>query len=297
MDRLEAMTTLLAVVETGSLSAGSRKLGMPLATVSRKVAELEAYLRTRLLNRTSRRVSLTDAGQSYVASCTRILADIEEAEHAAMGEYRAPRGSLAITAPVVFGRLHVLPVALEFLEAYPDIDIQMTLADRVFNLLEEHVDLAVRIGALPDTRLIAARLGRVRMVTCASTAYLAARGTPQTPADLAGHDCVTFAGLMPSTAWTFNGPASELTVRVHSRLSVNTAEAAIDAAVASVGITRLLSYQIASAVRGGVLETVLHDFEPEAWPVSLVHSGQPHLPLKVRVFLDFAAQRLRARLA
>ena len=296
MDRLEAMSTLMAAVETGSLSAASRKLGMPLATVSRKVAELEAYLRTRLLNRTSRRLTLTDAGQSYVASCSRILAEIEEAEHTAMGEFRSPRGSLAITAPVVFGRRHVLPVALEFLETYPEIDIQMTLADRVFNLLEEHVNLALRIGALPDSRLIAARLGAVRLVTCASPAYFAERGTPEKPSDLALHDCVTFTGLMSSGVWNFRSGKSELTIPIRSRVSVNTAEAAIDAAIASVGVTRVLSYQVAGAVRAGSLAIALRDFELEPWPVSLVHSGQSLLPLKVRAFLDFAAPRLRARL-
>ena len=295
MDRLEAMSTLMAAVETGSLSAASRKLGMPLATVSRKVADLETYLRTRLLNRTSRRLTLTDAGQSYVAACSRILAEIEEAEHMAMGEYRSPRGSLAITAPVVFGRLHVLPVVLEFLQTYPEIDVQMTLADRVFNLLDEHVDLALRIGALPDSSLVAAKLGAVRLVTCASPAYFAARGTPEKPSDLALHDCVTFTGLMPSRTWSFSSGKSELTISIRSRVSANTAEAAIDAAIASVGVTRVLSYQVADAVRAGSLEIVLRDFEPEPWPVSLVHSGQPLLPLKVRAFLDFATPRLKAR--
>ena len=296
MDRLEAMSTLMAAVETGSLSAASRKLGVPLATVSRKVAALEAYLRTRLLNRTSRRLTLTDSGKSYVAACSRILAEVEEAEHTAMGEYRSPRGSLAITAPVVFGRLHVLPVALEFLATYPDIDIQVTLADRVFNLLEEHIDLALRIGALPDSRLIAARLGAVRLVTCASPAYFAAHGTPKAPSDLARHGCVTFTGLMSSGAWNFRSGKSETTVPIRSRVSANTAEAAIDAAMASAGVTRVLSYQVAGAVRAGSLAIVLQDFEPEPWPVSLVHSGQSLLPLKVRAFLDFATPRLRARL-
>src|SRR5262245_58124627 len=149
MDRLESMSTLLAAVEAGSLSAAARKLGMPLATVSRKVSELEAHLRTRLVTRSSRRLTLTDAGRSYVAACKQILEEIDEAERAASGEYSAPRGDLAVTAPIVFGRLHVLPVVMEFLQAYPDIDIRLTLADRVINLVEDHVDLAVRIGELP----------------------------------------------------------------------------------------------------------------------------------------------------
>ena len=296
MDRLAAMATLMAAVETGSLSGASRKLGMPLATVSRKVAELESYLRTRLVNRTSRRLTLTDAGQSYVADCGRILADIEEAEHTAMGEYRTPRGSLTMTAPVVFGRLHVLPVVVEFLKTYPDIDVQLTLADRVFNLLEDHVDLALRIGALPDSRLIAARLGAVRLVTCGSPTYFAERGAPEKPSDLALHDCVTFTGLMPSDAWNFRSGKAEVSVPIRSRVSVNTAEAAIAAAIASAGVTRVLSYQVADAVRTNSLVVVLRDFEEPARPVSLVHAGQSLLPLKTRAFLDFATPRLSARL-
>src|SRR6202048_4921745 len=174
MDRLEAMSALLAAVEAGSLSGASRKLGMPLATVSRKVSELEAHLRTRLVTRTSRRLALTDAGRSYVAACKRILEDIAEAERAAAGEYSAPRGDLIITAPIVFGRVHVLPVAIEFLKAYPDIDIRVVLADRVVNLQKDDVDLAVRIGELPDSSLIATRVGATRHVICGSPAYFAA---------------------------------------------------------------------------------------------------------------------------
>src|SRR4029453_13957177 len=171
MDRLAAMTTLLAAVEGGSLSAASRKLGMPLATVSRKVSELEAHLRTRLLHRTSRRLTLTDAGEAYVAACKRILEDIGEAERAAAGEYMAPRGDLTVTAPIVFGRLHVLPVVIEFLKTYPDIDIRVALADRVVNLREDDIALAIRIGDLPDSSLVATRVGAIRRVVCGSPAY------------------------------------------------------------------------------------------------------------------------------
>ena len=295
MDRLEAMSTLLAAVEAGSLSAASRKLGMPLATVSRKVSELEAHLRTRLLNRTSRRLILTEAGRSYVAACRRILDDISAAERAAAGEYMSPRGELIITAPVVFGRLHVLPVVVEFLKAYAEIDIRLVLADRVVNLQEDHVDLAVRIGALPDSSLIATRVGAIGRVVCGSPAYFAERGTPTTPADLAAHDCITFGGLTASDVWTFTSGKSEIAVTVRSRLVVNTAEAAIDAAAAGLGITRVLSYQVADAVERGALVLALLAFEPSAEPVSLVYAGQGLLPLKLRAFLDFAAPRLKAR--
>jgi len=297
MDRLESMSTLLATVEAGSLSAASRKLGMPLATVSRKVAELEAHLRTRLLHRTGRRLTLTDAGRAYVAACRRILDDIDAAERAAAGEYSAPRGDLIIAAPIVFGRLHVLPVALEFLKAYPDIDIRLSLADHVVSLHEDRIDLALRIGELPDSSLVAARIGEIRRVVCASPRYFAERGTPKRPEDLDVHHCITFEGLTSPDVWTFAVGKAAKSVAIHSRLVVNTAEAAIDAAVAAVGITRVLAYQAARALRDGALAIALKEFEPKPVPVNLVHPGEPMLPLKVRAFLDFAAPRLKTRLA
>lgn len=297
MDRLESMSTLVAAVEAGSLSAASRKLGMPLATVSRKVSELEAHLRTRLVNRTSRRLTLTDAGRSYVAACKRILDDIGEAERAATGEYVAPRGDLIVTAPIVFGRLHVLPVAIEFLKAYPEIDIRLALSDRVVNLHEDEVDLAIRIGELPDSSLLATRVGAIRRVVCGSPDYFAARGAPKRPEELSRHDCITFHGLTSPDRWQFEQGKSTVSVPIHSRLIVNTAEAAIDAAIASVGVTRVLCYQVADALRAGTLVLVLQEFEPAPWPVSLVYAGQGLLPLKLRAFIDFAAPRLKARLA
>lgn len=297
MDRFDSMSILLAVVETGSLSAAARRLNTPLTTVSRKVAELETHLKTRLLNRSSRRIALTDTGRSYVAACKRILEDLGEAERAASGEYSAPRGDLMITAPVVFGRLHVLPIVIDFLRAFPDINIRMGLADRIVNILEEPVDLAVRIGHLPDSSLVARRVGAIRRVICASPAYLAERGTPKEPADLGAHDCITFEGMTAPEAWTFAIGTSETVVAIRSRLVVNTAEAAIDAATAGVGITRVLSYQVASALRDGALVLALEAFEPAPLPVNLVHVGQRLLPLKLRAFLDFATPRLKAVLA
>jgi DNA-binding transcriptional LysR family regulator len=290
------MSTLLAAVEAGSLSAASRRLGMPLATVSRKVSELEAHLRTKLINRTSRRFTLTDAGRSYVTGCKRILEDLDEIERAAAGEYAAPRGDLVITAPIVFGRLHVLPVVAEFLRVYPDIDIRIVLADRVMNLHEDEVDVAVRIGELPDSSLIATRVGTIRQIVCGSPDYFAAKGTPKSPEELRHHNCVTFDGLMSPTGWKFVVDGSLVTVTVHSRLVVNTAEAAIDAATMSLGVTRVLSYQAADVMRLGRLALALEEFEPAPWPVSLVYAGQGLLPLKVRAFLDFAAPRLKAHL-
>jgi DNA-binding transcriptional LysR family regulator len=295
MDRFDAMAVLVTAVDAGSLSAGGRRLGMPLATVSRKISELEARLGTRLLTRTSRKLALTDAGQAYLAACRRILEEVSEAERAAAGEYSLPRGELAITAPIVFGRLHVLPVIAEFLAAYPDIDVRLALTDRSVNLLEDPLDLAVRIGALPDSSLVATRVGTVRRVTCGSPDYFARRGRPVAPADLAGHDCISFEGLAAAHAWTYATSKMELSVPVRSRLVLNAADAAVAAALAGVGIARLLSYQVAQHTRSGALALILEAFEPPAWPVHLVYTGQGRVPLKLRAFLDFAAPRLKAR--
>jgi len=296
VDRLDAMSVLLAVVDAGSLSAASRRLGTPLTTVSRKVSDLEAHLGTTLLTRTSRKVTLTQAGRSYVAACRRILEDIGEAERAASGEYSAPKGNLVLTAPIVFGRLHVLPVVTAFLKAYAEIDVRMLLTDRVINLFDDHVDVALRIGELPDSSLMATRVGAIRRVLCASPAYLTARGTPTSPPDLVAHDCITFEGLTSPQTWNFRFGSAEQPVRVHSRLVVNTAEAAVDAAIAGLGLTSVLSYQAAEARRAGKLVVLLRNFESEPSPVSLVYAGQGLLPVKTRAFLDFAAERLKTRL-
>ncbi len=235
LDRLHAMSLLLEAVEAGSLSAAGRRLGMPLATVSRKISELEAHLGTRLFHRSRRQLMLTEAGRSYSVACKRILEDVEEAERAASGEYRAPKGDLTITTPIVFGRLHVLPVVMDFLQAFPDIDIRIVQADRVVDLLEEPIDLAVRIGELPDSSLVAIRVGSIRRVLCGSPAYFAERGTPKSPGELGGHDCVTFEGVASPSSWSFAIGGVDASVAIHSRLIVNTAEAAIDAAMAGFG--------------------------------------------------------------
>jgi DNA-binding transcriptional LysR family regulator len=297
MDRLEAMSIFVAAIEAGSLSAAGRRLGMPLATVSRKVSELEGHLHTRLLKRSSRGLSLTDAGQSYAAAVRRILDAVEDAELGASGEYCAPQGELVVSAPILFGRLHLLPVAVEFLEAYPDIDMRFVFLDRFVNLLDEHIDLALRIGELPDSTLRATRVGSIRRIVCASPRYLAGRGTPKTPAELRDHDCVTFEGFAGSGTWIFGTAKKAAAVVIRSRLVVNTPEAAVDAAVAGLGLTRVLSYQAALALRAGALKVALRSFEPAPWPVSLVYAAGRLLPLKVRAFIDFAAPRLKAALA
>ena len=296
MDRLDAMAVFLAAVETGSLSAAGRKLDMPLATVSRKLADLETHLRARLLNRSTRKLTLTDAGRDYVASCKRILEDVSEAERTASGEFSEPRGDLVIAAPIVFGRLHVLPVITAFLTVYPYVDVRLVLGDRVVNLMEDHVDLAVRIGELPDSRMTATRVGAVRRVVCGSPAYFAQHGTPTMPGDLRAHTCISFDALSSAHLWRFARDGAETTVPVHSRLVVNTAEAAIDAAITGVGITRVISYQVADALRAGSLQLALRDYETAPAPVSLLFDGQRRLPLKLRAFLDYAAPRLRDRL-
>ena len=299
MDRFEAMSLLVGVVEAGSLTAASRKIGVPLPTVSRKISDLEAHLNVRLLTRSTRRLVLTDAGAAYVAASKRILDEVGEAERAASGAYAAPRGDLVITAPIVFGRLHVLPVIIDFLIQWPEINVRLILSDRNLHLIDDHIDMAVRIGPLAERAVAAMKVGSVRQVVCGSPAYFAAHGTPKRPEDLSRLSAVTFDPFSSAEDWIFPGPKSkrELRVPMRSRLSVNTAEAAIDAAAAGLGVTRVLSYQVAQAVLDGRVEIVLAEREPAPAPVSLIHSAQGLMPLRARMLLDFAAPRLRARLA
>src|ERR1700733_14826519 len=232
MDRFDAMSLLISVVEGGSLSAASRKLGVPLPTVSRKISDLEAHLNTRLLTRSTRKLALTDSGAAYVAAARRILDEVREAERAALGEHAAPRGDLVITAPVVFGRLHVLPVIAEFLSQWPEINVRLVLVDRNLDLIDDHIDIAVRIGALADSAWVATRVGAVRSVVCSSPAYFAANGVRKRPEDLSALAAVTFEPFSPSLHWVFRDPKSklELPASVRSRLTVNSAESAIDGA-------------------------------------------------------------------
>jgi DNA-binding transcriptional LysR family regulator len=299
MDRFEAMSILVAVAEAGSLTAAGRRLNMPLPTVSRKLADLEAHLGARLLARSTRKLALTDIGRDYLAASKRILGEMAEAEQAAKGEHTAPRGELVIAAPIVFGRLHVLPIVNAFLASYPEIRVRLVLSDRNAHLLEDHVDLAVRIGVLADSSMIAARVGTLGWVVCASPDFLARHGTPRLPQDLANLPCITFDMFGASAPWVFGGgeEGGATSVMVSSRLSVNTAEAAVDSAVAGIGLTRVISYQAARAVGDGVLNVVLDAFAPPRVPVYLLHAAQGALPLKIRSFMDFAAPRLRAALA
>ena len=297
MDRFEAMSVLLAVVEAGSLSAGARHLRAPLATVSRKVAELEQHLGTRLVVRTSRRLALTDAGRSFVAASRRILGELEEAEREAAGEYSAARGALHVTAPVAFGQRHLLPIALAFLAEQPQINLRLMLADQQISLADEHIDVALRIGHLADSGLIATRVGAVRRVICASPAYLARRGVPRRPEDLAEHDGISFQGFATAPEWRYRRDSAAFTVEPRAKLAVNTTEAAIQAALADLGIIRVLSYQVADELRSGRLQVLLPEFAPEPLPVSLIYLEAELLPLKVRCFVDWTVPRLRARMA
>lgn len=297
MDRFDALRTLIAAVDGGSLSAAARSLGMPLPTVSRKISELEAHLGTQLLMRTSRKLLLTDAGAGFVAASRRVMAELEEAERSASGEYRAPRGDLLITAPINFGKLHIVPIVLEFLNAYPEVNVRLVLLDHVIDLIDNHVDVAARIGRLPDSNLVALRVGEIRWISCASSEYLARHGTPGTPLELVDHDCLAFEGLQASRSWSFGAGPNNGPVVIRPRFAVNTADALIEAAAAGFGVARMMSYQAAAALRDGRLVSILRNYVPEPIPVHLVHTGPPLLPLKLRAFLDFAAPRLKAALA
>lgn len=293
MDRFGAMNVFVAVVAAGSFSAGSRELRMPLPTVSRRVGELEAHLGAKLLVRGTRKLALTEAGEAYLAACRQILDSVADAERGAAGEYNSPQGDLVVTAPITFGRLHVVPVAADFLAEYAHVDLRLVLSDRPLNLVDDHLDLAIRVGELPESSLVATRIGAVRGVMCASPGYLKRRGTPKRPDDLGSHDCVSFSALGSADSWRFPGGEE---MRVRSRLVASTAEAALDAAIRGVGLTRLLSYQVADAVKAGQLTIVLRKFEAAALPVHLVYARQRRTSGKLRAFLEFAAPRLRARL-
>lgn len=292
------MSVFAAIVDGGSLSAAGRCLNVPLATVSRKLVDLETHLKTRLITRSTRKLVLTDAGRDYLAACRQILEQVEEAERAAAGAYAQVKGQLVVAAPIVFGHLHLVPVAAAFLERHPEVDIQLRLGDRNVNLIEEHVDVALRIGALPDSSLVATQVGAIRRVVCASPDYLERFGSPRSLDELAAHRGITFDGLEAATAWTFGADGGEKRqVPVHSRMTVSTADAAIAAAALGLGLTRVLSYQVADALRDGRLVRLLVDHEPPAVPASLIYPGQGRLPMKTRAFIDFATGLLRNRLS
>jgi DNA-binding transcriptional LysR family regulator len=293
MDRLDDVTVFLAVAENGSFAQAARRLGRSPAVVTRAVANLETRLGVRLLNRTTRAVSLTDVGQRFRAGAARVLADFDEIEREAAGQGNAPRGELAVTAPILFGRMHVLPVVTAFLAQYSDVSVRLIMLDRSIDLIEEGVDVAIRIGVLRDSSAIATSVGALPSVVVAAPSYLERKGTPAAPSDLAAHDVVVFSNLWGVERWTF---ADGVSVAIKPRLVVTTAEAAIDAAKAGFGITRVLGYQVADTLADGSLVRLLRAHEVEPWPVHLLYPSGRHPAPKLRAFIDYAGPRLRQRL-
>jgi DNA-binding transcriptional LysR family regulator len=299
LDRIDAWTTFAAVAEGRSFAAAARRLGRSPAAVTRAVAALEERLGARLLNRTTRSVALTDVGARALEAARRALAGFEELEGAAAAtERQEPHGRLGVTAPVVFGRLHVLPVVQAFVRDHLAATVQLLLLDRVVSLVDEGLDVAIRIGRLPDSSLRAIRVGRVRRGVYASPRYLRENGTPRTPQALARHECVACTGVTPvPDRWTFERDGRGFVVPVSSRLVVNTAEAAIDAALAGLGPTCVLSYQVDAHVRAGRLERILGPFEPPPMPVQVVIPAGRYVTPIVRAFVERAVEALRAMLA
>jgi DNA-binding transcriptional LysR family regulator len=294
MDRLQAMTTFVAVVDSGGFASAARKLNLSPPVVTRAVAELEERLGLRLLTRTTRVVRVTDAGARFAEDCRRILAEIDAAETAATGTHATPRGTLTLTAPVLFGQLYVTPILVRYLQRFPEVDAQCLFLDRVVNVVEEGIDVAVRIGELPDSSLQATRVGRVRRVLVAAPAYLQAHGVPRRPEDLAGHTIAAASGVNPVSEWRFSDAGKPLLQRLQPRLRTTTNDSAVAAAVAGLGITRLLSYQVAALVAAGQLQVVLEDFETAPLPVHVVHHEGRRATQKVRSFIDLAVETLRA---
>jgi DNA-binding transcriptional LysR family regulator len=298
VDRLEAMSIVLLTIEKGSLTGAAKALNMSLPTVSRKVTELEAHLGTKLLQRSTRQLTLTDAGSKYVSAAKRIMDQIDEVEKAASGEYTTPRGELVLTAPVLFGQKYLLPIVADFLAIYPEINIELLMSDRNLHFMDDRVDMAIRLGTLPDSNMIATRVGNMDTLVCASPDLLAAHGTPKHPKDLQKLPCVVFTGPATS-AWSFRDANTNLIfgVDIAPRLSVTTAEAAAQAAIMRTGFTRLYRYHCPEALKSGALVPVLRDYEVEPIPVHILRAERGTLPLKIRVFLDFAVDRLRSALS
>lgn len=295
MDRLQAMKTFVRVAETGGFAEAARRLHMSPPAVTRFVAALEDAIGTRLLTRTTRSVKLTEAGSQYLEDCRRILADVDEAEAAAAGSYVTPTGTLRVTASVLFGQIYVLPLLTEFLDRHPAVTGDVVFLDRVVNIVDEGIDVAIRIGHLPDSSSSAIRIGSVRRVICGAPGYFKKYGEPQTPADLAGHTVIAATGAQWGTqsnlTWLF---ADKSNVEIKPRLFINTIDGAIQAASQGWGLTLVLSYQIAPAVADGRLRVVLSEYEEPPLPIHILHAEGRRAAAKVRAFVDFAVEKLRA---
>jgi DNA-binding transcriptional LysR family regulator len=298
MDRLEAMSMLIKVIENESFSSASKALNVPLPTLSRKISELENQLGVRLLHRTTRKLSLTSSGCNYINACKRIIEQVEEAERSVKGEYSEPRGELVITAPVMFGRLYVLPIVSEFLSVYSSIDVQLILSDGNINLHENEVDMAVRIGALPDSSMVATQVGKIRMVTCANQQLLATHKKLTSPNGLTDFPCISLKTTKTIPDWSYIQPDSKVifNVKTSSRLTVTDSESAVNAAINNVGITQQLHYQVKEAIDKGLLKIILPEFEPSSIPVNLVHKSRKYMPQKMKSFLDFSLPRLTSKI-
>lgn len=294
MDRLQAMTTFVAVVDNGSFAGAARKLNLSPPVVTRAVAELESRLGLPLLTRSTRVVRVTEAGARYADDCRRILAEVEEADAAATGAHGTPRGTLTVTAPVMFGQMYVTPLLVRYLAGYPGVDVSCLYLDRIVNLLDEGVDLAVRIGELPDSSLRAVRVGKVRRVLVASPSYLKAHGVPSRPQDLDSHTVIAASGVTPVPEWRFAGEGRPVVQRLRPRMRTTTNDSALVAAVAGLGITRLLSYQVAGHLKQGSLQLLLERFEPAPLPIHVVRASGRRVSEKVRTFVDLAVEALRA---
>ncbi|HEY4164854.1 MAG TPA: LysR family transcriptional regulator [Dongiaceae bacterium] len=292
MDRWQAMKVFVKVAETGGFAEAGRKLHMSPPAVTRAIIALEETIGSKLLVRTTRSVKLTEAGTRYFEDCRRILSDIAEAEASAAGSYATPTGSLTVSAPVLFGQIYVMPVLIGYLDRYPAVTGRALLLDRIVNIVEEGIDVAVRIGHLPDSGNIAVRVGQVRRVVCGAPVYFEKHGMPKVPGDLASHNLVAPTSAWTSMEWRF-GRDQKTSVTVHPRLYCNTNEAAISAAISGWGLTRVLSYQIGPALADGRLIGILTDFEEEPLPIHVVHREGRQVSAKVRSFVDFAAEQLR----
>ncbi len=294
MDQLHLISVFVAVVDAKGFAGAARKLGISPPAVTRAVIELESHLGIRLLTRTTRVVRVTEPGARYADDCRRILADLAVANESVAGMHSAPSGRLTLTAPVLFGARYVTPIVTEYLQRYPAVNASCWFLDRVVNMMDEGMDIAVRIGELPDSSMQAVRVGRVRRVICGAPAYLQQRGIPQEPADLATHDIVTANVGASGAEWRLVKDGAPCVVKLQPRMTSTTNDAALTAVVGGFGLTRLLSYQVADQLRDGQLKTVLSEFEPPALPVHLVHREGRHASQKARTFLDLAIDRLRA---
>lgn len=297
MDKLQAMNTFVQIVDRGSLSSASEALDTSLSSVVRTLAGLEKSLGVRLLNRTTRRISLTEEGRHYLERCRRILAEVQDTEHALSAKEQEPSGLLKVTAPVAFGQLYVAPIVSRFLERHRRMQVELVLLDRVANLVEEGLDVAVRISHLSDSSIVAVPVGELRRVVVASPALLRTTGTPKHPRDLAKLPCVRCTALMPGTTWHFVENGRTLSVQVGGPLACNQAAACVEACVAGLGFGMFISYQVRRQMEAKQLKVVLTDFEPAPLPVSLVFPHARLLPSRVRAFVDFAAEELRRTLA